>query len=277
MKYYPAPAKLNLMLHINGRREDGYHQLQTVFQLLDYGDEIGLSLRDDNLIQRLNDFAEVVDQEQDLVVRAARLLASHAGTALPGVSIDVRKRLPSGGGVGGGSSDAATVLRVLNKLWALDIPTDDLAMLGLQLGADVPVFVHGFSSWAEGVGENLQPIELPEAWFLVVFPGCHVSTAEIFSDSELTRSSPMTTIADFLAQGGRNDCEPVVLKKYPLVAGAFEWLSQYSDTRLTGTGACIYAKFDQRQSAEEILQRLPKRFSGFVARAVNQSPLLAQL
>jgi len=274
MQYYPAPGKLNLMLHINGRREDGFHLLQTVFQILDYGDQIGLELRQDEQIVRLNDFPQVPDQEDDLVVKAARLLKSQALKSVPGVNIDVKKNLPSGGGVGGGSSDAATVLLILNKLWSLSLDSGKLADLGLRLGADVPVFVRAHSAWAEGVGEKLQAIELPEKHFLVVFPGCHVSTGEIFSDSQLTRTTGLTTIADFLAQGGRNDCEPVVIKRYPQVARAIDWLNQYGHAKLTGTGACIFAEFADRQSAQNVLEQLPAEYTGFVAKGVNRSPLL---
>lgn len=270
--YYPAPAKLNLMLHITGRREDGYHLLQTVFQLLDYGDEIGFRLRTDGEIHRVSENAGI-PADEDLVVRAAKALARAAAHPVPGVDIDVIKNLPAGGGLGGGSSDAATTLVVLERLWKLDLALDDLCDIGLKLGADVPVFVRGHSAWAEGVGEKLEPVTLPEGWFAVVNPGCHVSTAEIFSDSDLTRSTPLTTIADFLAHGGRNDCESVVVKRYPVIAEAMRWLGQFSPPVLTGTGACIFAAFENKAAAEAALQQLPDSYSGFAARGVNVSPL----
>ncbi len=273
--YFPAPAKLNLFLHINGRRADGYHLLQTLFQLLDFGDEIGFRLRDDGVIRRVS--ASPVPEHEDLVFRAARALAEKAPDQVPGVDIDLIKRLPMGGGVGGGSSDAATVLLVLNHLWGLRLSGEELAGVGVGLGADVPVFVRGCTAWAEGVGEKLLPVEMPAAWYLVVHPGCHVSTAEIFSDSDLTRDTPLTTIADFLAGRGRNDCEPVVVRRYPQVAAALEWLGQFADSRLTGTGACVFASFHSESAAKSVLADLPDQYSGFVAQGVNRSPLLSRL
>lgn len=271
-QFFPAPAKLNLMLHIIGRRDDGYHLLQTVFQFLDYADELGFSLRDDGLIRRISESGQIPEQD-DLVVRAARLLSGQV-SSVPGVDIEIRKNIPMGAGLGGGSSDAATTLLALNKLWETGLSVGQLAELGLQLGADVPVFVKGMASWAEGVGEYLEPIELEEPWYLVVNPGCHVSTAEIFSDSDLTRSSPLTTIADFLAAGGRNDCEPVVVKRYPEIADAMQWLDQFATAKLTGTGACIYASFQTEDQAQAVYDRLPVEFTGFVAKGLNESPVL---
>lgn len=273
--YFPAPAKLNLFLHITGRRADGYHLLQTLFQLLEFGDEIGFRLRADGEIRRVS--GSTVPESEDLVVRAALALAEKASVQVPGVDIDLVKRLPMGGGVGGGSSDAATVLRVLNRLWALHLSDDELAGVGAGLGADVPVFVRGYTAWAEGVGEKLSPVEVPPAWYLVIHPGCHVSTAEIFSDSDLTRDTPLTTIADFLAGRGRNDCEPVVVRRYPQVAEALDWLGQFADSRLTGTGACVFASFHSESAAKAVLADLPGHYSGFVAQGVNRSPLLDRL
>ena len=271
-QFFPAPAKLNLMLHIVGRREDGYHLLQTVFQFLDFVDEIGFRLRDDGNICRVSGH-DGIPEDRDLVVRAARLLADQVAE-VPGVDIEVRKKIPMGAGLGGGSSDAATVLMVLNELWKIHLPRKQLAQLGLQLGADVPVFVNGVAAWAEGVGEHLTAVELPQSWYVVINPGCHVSTAEVFSDSDLTRSSPLTTIADFLAHGGRNDCEPVVINRYPEIANAMQWLSGFAPARLTGTGACIYAAFETELQAQEVLRQLPGEYTGFVARGLNRSPLL---
>ncbi len=269
--YLQAPAKLNLMLHITGRRDDGYHDLQTVFQFLDYSDRIGVKLRDDGVIRRINQVNNV-SEESDLVVRAAKLLAGKMESC-PGADLMVHKRIPMGGGLGGGSSDAATTLVALNRLWSLQLGLNELATLGLSLGADVPIFIAGHAAWAEGVGEKLEKISLPESWFLVVDPHCHVSTAEIFSHSDLTRNSPVTTIADFLSNGGRNDCENLVRKHYPVVDHALNWLAQFGSPRMTGTGGCVFASFDKEADARDVLNKLPDNFSGFVARGVNKSPL----
>ena len=271
-----APAKLNLFLHITARRPDGYHELQTLFQFLDYGDELWFEVNDSGRVQRL-DGNTAVAPEQDLAVRAALALAEASGSR-QGVSIRLDKRLPIGGGLGGGSSDAATVLLVLNQLWQLGLSNERLADIGLSLGADVPVFVAGQAAWAEGVGERLSPVEtLPEPWYLVVRPAVTVSTAEIFSDPELTRDSPPITIADFLSETCENRLQPVVERLYPEVARALAWLSQYRSARMTGSGACVFASFEQRQQAETALQQLPAPWTGFVARGCNRSPLHGQL
>ncbi|HFE49001.1 MAG TPA: 4-(cytidine 5'-diphospho)-2-C-methyl-D-erythritol kinase [Chromatiaceae bacterium] len=276
-RWWPAPAKLNLFLHITGRRADGYHALQTAFQFLDHADELRFLLRDDGRILRDNAIPGV-DVEHDLNIRAARLLQAACPTTARGVSIAIRKRIPMGGGLGGGSSNAATTLLVLNRLWGCGLDAETLAGLGLRLGADVPVFVHGRAAWAEGVGERLQAIEPPEPWYLVVGPGCEVSTAEIFSAPDLTRDTSPTTISRFLAGGViDNDCLSVVLKRYPEVRDAMDWLSGYADPRMTGTGASLFAEFADRGRAEQCLERLPDRFSGFVARGANTSLLHRQL
>lgn len=269
---FPAPAKLNLMLHIVGRRNDGYHLLQTVFQFLDFGDQLQFEQRDDGQVERTAG-ADGIAPAHDLVVRAAKLLADQLDQC-PGVNISVDKNIPMGAGLGGGSSDAATTLLVLNKIWQAGFSIDELAEMGLTLGADVPVFVRGRASWAEGVGEKLVPIELEQPWYLVINPGCHVSTGEVFSDPELTRNSPLTTIADFLAHGGRNDCESVVVKLYPQIAEAMRWLNRFAAAKLTGTGACIYAAFPDYSQAQAVLDQLPAEFEGFVARGLNRSPVL---
>ncbi len=268
-----APAKLNLMLRIVGRRSDGYHQLQTVFQFLDRCDRLRFRVRQDGKIRRLYDFQEV-STEHDLVLRAARLLQQQSGVAA-GVEVELDKRLPLGAGLGGGSSDAATTLVALNRLWETGFSSDQLAHLGLQLGADVPVFVHGFAAWGEGVGDELTPIDLPEECYLVVLPPCHVSTAEVFSDSDLTRDSSRIKIADFLAGSRGNDCVHLVTKRYPAVATAMEWLGRYGEPRLTGTGAALFVTFPDRQSAERVLAQLPEDLTGFVAFGLNRSPLFA--
>ena len=276
---WPAPGKLNLFLHVVGRRPDGYHLLQTVFQFIDLADQIRLFRRPPGIVERLADLPGVA-ADDDLVVRAARLLARHAGHPGPGVAIDVTKRLPMGGGVGGGSSDAATVLVALNEVWGLGLSERRLAEIGLELGADVPVFVGGRACWGEGVGERLTPIEPPERWYVLVHPGVAVATADVFKAPELTRDSPAITIRGFLTSGGRNDCEPVVRQRFPVVAEALDWLGQWAPgapARLTGTGACVYAAVVDERAAHDVLGRLPTRWTGWAVRGVNRSPLAARL
>ncbi|HEC15394.1 MAG TPA: 4-(cytidine 5'-diphospho)-2-C-methyl-D-erythritol kinase [Sedimenticola sp.] len=272
-KPWPAPAKLNLMLRILGRRPDGYHLLQTVFQFVDASDELYFRVRRDGLIRRLSPLAGV-PEDQDLVVRAARLLQQEAGV-VAGADIRLEKRLPMGGGLGGGSSDAATTLVALNRLWDLGLGAEQLAGLGLRLGADVPVFIRGQAAWAEGVGESLSPVDLPEPWYLILVPPCHVSTAEIFADPELTRDSPRITIADFLSGRAENDCLAVVRRHYPPVADALDWLGRFAEPRLTGTGGCVFAAFEDEGSARSVLRQLRGNCQGLVVRGMNRSPLLA--
>lgn len=271
----PAPAKLNLFLHITGRRGDGYHTLQTLFQLLDHGDVLHIAPRRDGRILLAPELPGIPAQE-NLIVRAARLLQRHSGCAL-GADITLEKRLPLGGGIGGGSSDAASTLLALNELWRLGLPLAALARLGLTLGADVPVFVQGRSAWAEGVGEQLRPFDLPARNYLILVPPCAVSTAQIFSSEALTRNSSPIRMAAFLGQGSRNDCEPAVRELYPEVAFALDWLSRHAPARMTGTGACVFAEFEDRNTAEQLLQQLPADYRGFVARGVNHSPAHATL
>ena len=268
---WPAPAKLNLMLRILGRRDDGYHLLQTVFQFLDFGDAIDICRRSDGEILRSAGPAGVPESE-DLVVRAARLLQRTTGCRL-GADISVRKNLPLGGGLGGGSSDAATTLVALNHIWGTGLALDEIAGLGLGLGADVPVFVHGTAAWAEGVGENLSPLRLPERWFLVVLPPVRISTAKIFKDPELTRNSPPITIRDFVDGAADNDCLPVVAARYPEVAKALTDLAPFGTPRLTGTGACVFCEFAEEAEARKALGLLPESVDAFVARGLNRSPL----
>jgi len=272
---WPAPAKLNLLLHVTGRRSDGYHDLQTLFQLIDLCDSIGFAPRQDGHIERIAGPVGVAP-EDDLVVRAARALQRVTGTSL-GASLRVVKRIPVGGGLGGGSSDAATTLLVLNRLWECALPLPELAALGATLGADVPVFLHGSSAWAEGRGEKLTPVELPERWYVVIRPGVSVSTAEVFQAPELTRNSPLITIRGFFESGGHNDCEPVVSARYPEVRAALEWLSQSAPAHLTGTGSCIFAAFTSATDAREVVARVPDRWTGFVARGLNTSPVHERL
>jgi 4-diphosphocytidyl-2-C-methyl-D-erythritol kinase len=272
---WPAPAKLNLFLHITGRRADGYHLLQTVFQLLEYGDELTFRVTRDGLLSREYDLPGV-SAETDLVLRAAQALQAHCRSVY-GAAIQLNKRLPAGGGLGGGSSDAATTLVALNHLWGCGLTPVELAQLGLQLGADVPVFINGYSAWAEGVGERLEPISLPEHWFVVLAPAINVSTAKVFSDPQLIRDCPPITIRAFLTGQGRNVCQPVVCAQYPEVAAALEALSRFAPARLTGTGACVFAAFDTEQAARGAWSELAGQWQGFVAKGVNRSPLLSML
>jgi len=267
----PAPAKLNLMLHITGRRADGYHELQTLFQFLDYGDELVLRPREDGQIRLLTELPGV-DHDSNLIVRAARLLQRESGCAL-GADIQLTKRLPMGGGIGGGSSDAATTLVGLDHLWNTGLGEDRLAELGLNLGADVPVFVRGRAAFAEGVGERLQPVDLPEPWFLVIAPQVSVSTAEIFADPELTRNTPAITVRSLLAGGGHNDCQPVVEKRYPEVRNALSLLNKFVQARMTGTGACVFGSFPNEGEADKVRRQLPATLPSFVARGRNVSML----
>ncbi|MBU2707224.1 4-(cytidine 5'-diphospho)-2-C-methyl-D-erythritol kinase [Zooshikella marina] len=267
----PAPAKLNLFLHILGRRVDGYHQLQTLFQFLDLADDITMTVRDDGKLNLLTPFAGLADYD-NLAIKAAKILQLATNTSL-GVDISIHKCLPMGGGVGGGSSNAATVLHGLNILWQTRLSNEKLAELGLQLGADVPVFVHGQAAWAEGVGEQLTPVVLPEPWFILVKPNCHISTAEIFQHPDLTRDSDPITVAAYLQRGARNDCEAIVRKRYPEVDKVFKLLNNLAPTRLTGTGACLFAEFADKNSAERAFKQLPGDLQAFLARGCNQSIL----
>lgn len=269
---WPAPAKINLFLHVTGRRADGYHELQTVFQLLDFGDALWIEPTDDGALRREAPLPGV-PESADLVLRAAQRLRAVSGCRM-GARFRLEKRLPMGGGLGGGSSNAATVLVALNRLWGLDWDTGRLAELGLGLGADVPVFVHGRSAWAEGVGERLAPVELPERWYLVLTPDASVSTAEVFRSPKLTRQCTPITIADFLSGAGTNVCEPVVRESHPEVDRALRWLGERAPARMTGTGASVFAAFADEASARRVLGELPVAWRGFVARGVNRSPLL---
>lgn len=273
MRVWPAPAKLNLFLHVTGRRPDGYHELQTVFQFLDYGDELEFEATADGCIRHRAPVLGV-EAERELCIRAAHLLKAMAPPAT-GATIRLRKHLPLGGGLGGGSSDAATTLVALNRLWELGLSADRLAALGLQLGADVPVFVHGHAAWAEGVGERLTPVDLPEPWYVVLVPPVQVSTAAIFADPELTRDSPPITIRAFREGAGRNDLEPVVRRRYPQVGDALDWLRRYGPARMTGSGASVFLAVADRAEAERILAQRPDGCDGFAARGLNRSPLRA--
>jgi len=272
---WPAPAKLNLFLHITGRRADGYHLLQTLFQFLDYGDSLDFEIRDDGMITRPRG-SQHLPETEDLVMRAANLLQAHTKINR-GVEIHVHKRLPEGGGLGGGSSDAATTLVALNGIWGAGLSLQELTRLGLELGADVPLFVRGQAAWAEGIGELLTPMELPEPWYLVIQPACKILTREIYQAPELTRNSAAITIAGFYAGLTHNAFEPLVRKRYAAVAEALDWLGQRAPARLTGSGSCVFGSFDQESAARRALDDLPKSWQGFIARGRNRSPLLDRL
>ena len=278
MNWYPAPAKVNLFLHVLGRRDDGYHLLQTVFRLIDRADEVGIEARRDGVIRRIDEAAGV-DAQSDLCLRAARVLRDHAigrtgseSTNL-GADIGLRKNLPIGGGLGGGSSDAATVLLVLNRDWNLGLRRQELMDLALGLGADVPVFVFGRNALGEGVGERLQALTMPPAWYLVLVPQVSVSTKEIFSSRALTRDTKPLKIPPFLPGLGKNDLQPVATALYPEIAAHLEWLSRHGDARMSGSGACVFAQYGTAEEARAVEARLPEGMRGFVARGLDEHPL----
>jgi len=281
MTQWPSPAKLNLFLYITGQRRDGYHDLQTLFQFLDYGDTLSIEPRSDGKIRLLTP-VEGVAESDNLIVRAAKLLqqAATERDSLPagsGADIRIDKLLPMGGGLGGGSSNAATVLVALNHLWGCGLSVETLAALGLTLGADVPVFVHGHAAFAEGVGEELTPVDPPEKWYLVAHPGVHISTPAIFNDPDLPRNTPKRSINTLLNCEFGNDCEVIARKRFREVDAALSWLLEYAPSRLTGTGACVFAEFDSESSARQVLEQAPEWLQGFVARGVNVSPLHKKL
>ena len=268
---FPAPAKLNLFLHITGRRTDGYHLLQSVFRLIDRNDVLHLRPTDDGNIRRIHDIHGIAE-ENDLCVRAARLLQQHTGCR-QGVDIRLEKILPMGGGLGGGSADAATVLLALNRLWQLNLPRETLLALGLRLGADVPIFIFGENAWAEGVGEQLQAIALPAAWYVVLTPDVHVSTADIFASQELTRDTIPAKMAAFFKGYGHNDLEPVVCRHYPAVESCLAWLKQFGDARMSGSGASVFLEVESEVEAQRVFALKPEKIAGFVAQGLNQHPL----
>ncbi|MEE4204380.1 MAG: 4-(cytidine 5'-diphospho)-2-C-methyl-D-erythritol kinase [Halieaceae bacterium] len=262
-----APAKLNLFLHVTGQRSDGYHTLQTLFQLLDWGDTLTIERSTTPGIQ-LFDGGVGIPREENLIVRAAKQLLPQD----QGVVIHCDKQIPMGGGLGGGSSDAAATLLGIDQLFALETPIDDLAAIGLQLGADVPVFVRGHSAWAEGIGEHLSPVDLPPRWYVVVHPGCHIATHEIFTDTELTRDTAAITMSAFFAGHSRNDLQTVVERRWPAVHDALVWLGQFAPALMTGSGACVFAAFDNESDAKQVAERVPAQWRGFTARGINRRP-----
>ncbi|MDC8760248.1 4-(cytidine 5'-diphospho)-2-C-methyl-D-erythritol kinase [Janthinobacterium fluminis] len=285
----PAPAKLNLFLHVNGRRADGYHLLQTVFQLIDRGDVLHFQLRGDTAIRRVSEVAGV-PEEQDLIMRAARLLQAEvlrrSGALPPGVDIAIEKVLPMGGGLGGGSSDAATTLMALNRLWRAGLTRAELMALGLPLGADIPFFIFGETAFAEGVGEALQAVAAPDCWYVVIEPGVAVPTAKIFCAEDLTRDTKLVTIADFsrhlmvendVGGFGRNDLQQVASRLFPPVAAAVEWLGRYGKARMTGSGACVFCAFSSEDDADAVLCKVPPVWTAWKAKALSRHPMFAVL
>ena len=277
MTRWPSPAKLNLFLYITGQRADGYHTLQTLFQFLDYGDTLTIVPRQDGQLRLLTP-VDGVPNEENLIIRAARLLMKTAADSQRladgcGADISIEKRLPMGGGLGGGSSNAATVLVALNHLWQCGLSEDELAAIGLTLGADVPVFVRGHAAFAEGVGEVLTPVEVAEKWYLVAHPGVSIPTPVIFRDPELPRNTPVRSIETLLNCEFGNDCEVIARKRFREVDAALSWLLEYAPSRLTGTGACVFAEFDTESRARQVLEQAPEWLKGFVAKGVNLSPL----
>ncbi len=275
MNIWPAPAKLNLFLHVTGRRGDGYHELSTAFQFIDLCDRLRFSPREDREVRLLNGVAGV-REEQNLVVRAIHALRKSAALDR-GVDVRLDKRIPQGAGLGGGSSDAATTLVALNAIWGLGLRPRALMTLGLTLGADVPVFIGGLAAYAEGVGEQLVPMDFPEFWYVVINPGVEVATEVIFQAPELTRDSLPAKIYNSPFDGTRNDCEPVVVRLYPEVAKALDWLRARGEARLTGTGACIFTWRTSRRQAVDLAASVPSPWSAWVARGCNRSPLISRL
>ena len=271
-----SPAKLNLFLHITGRRPDGYHTLQTAFQLLDWGDEMRFAANDSGKIKlSIRDLG--ISDEENLITKAALMLRDSVAERGLGADIEVDKIIPAGGGLGGGSSNAATTLVALNHLWSLGLSGEVLQKMGATLGADVPVFVAGNSAWAEGIGDKLTPLELPASHYLIIKPDCNVSTAKIFSCEQLTRSTSPITLAAFFRGYSRNDCQPIVRDLYPEIDNALNWLDKFGKARLTGTGACVFASFETRTEAEAVKRQLPEQWNGFVVGGVNESPFLSAL
>ncbi len=275
-RHWPAPAKLNLFLHVNGRRADGYHELQTLFQFIDYCDMLDFKVSETAELILHSNISNVVADSDNLILRAAKSLQQITGFT-GGAEIWLDKRLPMGGGLGGGSSDAATTLVALNTLWNTQLSTEELAKIGLKLGADIPVFIHGFAAFAEGVGERLQAVNPSEPWYLIIAPDAHVSTAEVFQDPLLPRDTPKLAIETLMNQPWANDCQKLVVSKYPQVAKALGWLLEYAPSRMTGTGACVFGEFTQKQQALAALAKLPSEMQGFVAQGMNLSPLITRL
>lgn len=273
---WPAPAKLNLFLHINGRLPNGYHELQTLFQFIDHCDWLDFKVTATDELTLHSNLGQLVPDSDNLILKAAKSLQSVTGCR-QGAEIWLDKRLPMGGGLGGGSSDAATTLVALNALWQLGLDKKSLMEIGLTLGADVPVFINGVAAFAEGVGEKLLPVNVAEPWYLVLVPDAHVSTAEVFQHPDLPRNTPKLDMGSLKPENWTNDCQALVTAKYPQVANALSWLVEYAPSRMTGTGACVFGEFDSQQAALEALAQKPSDMQGFVAKGLNRSPLELRL
>ncbi|MCL1138355.1 4-(cytidine 5'-diphospho)-2-C-methyl-D-erythritol kinase [Shewanella pneumatophori] len=273
---WPAPAKLNLFLHINGRRKDGYHELQTLFQFVEHCDYLDFKVLNQPTLKLHSNMAGVVADSDNLILKAAKSLQTRTNCQL-GAEIWLDKRLPMGGGLGGGSSDAATTLVALNQLWNTGLSSSELAEIGLSLGADVPVFINGFAAFAEGVGEKLVNVEPNQPWYLVLIPEVHVSTAEIFQDPDLPRNTAKVSLDALMSSEWKNDCQALVAKRHPQVAKTLDWLLEYAPSRMTGTGACVFGQFEQEHEAKDVLAKLPASIKGFVAKGANKSPLMLRL
>jgi 4-diphosphocytidyl-2-C-methyl-D-erythritol kinase len=274
LQQFLAPAKLNLFLHVTGRRADGYHLLQSVFQLIDRSDTISIAIRDDGLIRRTNQIPGVAE-ESDLIIRAAQLLQAQTGSRL-GANLTINKQIPMGGGLGGGSSDAASTLMALNHLWKCDLSRTELMQLGLQLGADVPFFLFGSNAFAEGIGEKLQAISTPDCWYLVIEPGVQVPTPAIFSAKQLTRDTKPIKIADFSSTAKmhwKNDLQAVACALFPQVGEAIQWLQTFGDARMTGSGACVFCAFADENSADQALKQVPERWTSWKAKSLSRHPM----
>ncbi len=272
---FPAPAKLNLFLHITGQRIDGYHELETIFQFLNYGDTLSIAVDNSTDINLLTPIIGV-DDADNLIVKAAKLLQKET-QCNQGAKIKINKVLPMGGGLGGGSSNAATVLVALNALWETQLTTDELSSIGLTLGADVPIFIHGFAAFAQGIGEILTPVQPKEYWYLVSKPACSISTQAVFTSVDLPRNTPTLALATLDIDSCNNDCQTMVIKHYPKVANLLAWLVEYAPSRMTGTGACIFTRFNSQQEALDLQDKLPLGIESFVAQGINQSPLLGSI
>ncbi len=268
----PAPAKINRFLHINAQREDGYHEIQTIFQFIDLADQLTFTINKAGKLN-LHYSNSSINAKTNLIMRAAKAL--HEATSCNvGIDISITKNIPIGGGLGGGSSDAATTLLALNHLWQTKLTTSQLIEIGVKLGADIPIFIHGHSAWAEGIGDQLQTIDLPEGWMVLIAPPVHVATAEIFFDKALSRDTSPCKMSASLVDTGHNDCEPIVRQHYPEVAKALDWLSGFAPARITGTGGCIFAAVASQKDAEAIIEKMPKNCKGFVVHTLNQSPVM---
>ncbi len=275
IQWFPSPAKINLFLHVNGRMENGYHQLQTYFQLLDYGDKLGIEISEGKRLEMSSSLPDV-DDNDNLIIKAAKTLQSYARSEKSAI-FSIVKKIPMGGGLGGGSSNAATALVALNKLWGLDLSLETLMKIGANIGADVPIFIKGTSGFASGIGDIIRPSAISLKWYLIAKPDVHISTAEVFAAPDLPRNTPTISFDKYTFEDTTNDCQTFVCKRYPEVAKLLQWLVNYAPTRMTGTGACVFSVFDSQDKAQQILNELPKEYAGFICRGTHFSTLHEQI